>query len=276
MAADPDALARWLAVGRARYPDVVVAPEALAAHLERLAVAIEAVHAHAADLYLACGCVLGLEPAIAAFDAEHGPLVRTAARRIDPADDFIEEVVQRTRERLLVPLDGPARIAEYGGQGPLRSWIRVAAVRIALNAVRDRKRDVLVGDDAFFDVVLEGSDEDRRQTRARYGAACSDALRAALQRLTRRERHLLRMHYLHGLTVDELAPSLQVHRATVARWIAAARDRLFEETRAGVRERLGIGADTVDSILQDLQGKIEISVTRLLASEPGTADDDQR
>jgi RNA polymerase sigma-70 factor (ECF subfamily) len=72
------------------------------------------------------------------------------------------------------------------------------------------------------------------------------------------------MHHLHGLTVDELAPSFGVHRATVARWLAAARERLLTETRAGLRERLGVGDATVDSILRELRGRVDVTVTRLL------------
>ena len=156
---------------------------------------------------------------------------------------------------------GAPRIAEYAGQGPLQAWVRVAAVRIAMNLLRDRGRTLLVDDEAFFDVVGDGSAE----SRLRYSEACSEALREAFGTLSARERNLLRMHHLHGLTVDDLAPTLRVHRATVARWIANARDQLLVQTRAGLQKRLAVGDATVDSILRELAGKIDVSVSRLLA-----------
>jgi RNA polymerase sigma-70 factor (ECF subfamily) len=258
-----DAVAHWLTIGRTAYPEVVVEPEQLAQHLARLDVAIDAEHPHAADLYLACACAASEPHALAAFERELTPVVAAAAQRIDRTVDFVDEIVQVARERLL--LGAPPRIAEYSGQGSLRSWVRIAAMRIAMNLRRDRKRDMLVDDEAFFDVADDGNDEQRNLARARYGEMCSHALRTAFGKLTARERNLLRMHHLHGLTVDELAPTFRVHRATVARWIQNARERLLHETREGLRERLAIGEATVDSILRQLEGNIEISVSRLLA-----------
>ena len=262
---DDDALAHWLEAARARWPEVSVDAAELAGHLARLGVDIASLPDHAADLVLACGCARGDSPAVAAFDREMAQVMRSAARRIDDSADFGDEVAQAARERLLVARDdGPPRIAEYGGQGALAAWVRVAAMRIAMNLLRERRRNVLVDDEAFFDAAVEGGEEERAAARARYGEACAESLRAAFATLTARERNLLRMHHLHGLTVDELAPSFGVHRATVARWLAAARERLLAETRAGLRERLGVGEATVDSILRELRGRVDVTVTRLL------------
>jgi RNA polymerase sigma-70 factor (ECF subfamily) len=261
-----EALAPWSSAGRVRWPDVTIEPATLRTHLERLNIPIAAPHPHAADLYLACGCAVGHAEAIAAFDRELAPIVRAAARGIDGSPDFADEVAQLTRERVLVAAsEAPPRIADYAGQGPLRAWVRIAAMRIALNLLRDRKRSFLVDDQAFFDVITEGDATERRRAGARYQEACGEALRAAFAALTARERNLLRMHHLHGLTVDELAPTLRVHRATVARWIARAREQLLAETRVGLQARLAIGEATVDSILRELAGSIDVSVSRLLS-----------
>src|SRR5688572_5498825 len=135
-------ITRWLETGKARWPDVVVDATQLAAHLQRLAIPIDNDHAHAADLYLACACASGDAVAIAAFDREMLPLVRDAARRIDPTDEFADEVVQQARERLLVSTGSTSRIASYGGQGPLRAWVRIAAMRIAMSLTSERRRNV--------------------------------------------------------------------------------------------------------------------------------------
>ncbi|HEY8144261.1 MAG TPA: sigma-70 family RNA polymerase sigma factor [Kofleriaceae bacterium] len=262
---DDDALARWLEAARQRWPEVSVDPADIAGHLAGLGVATAPLSEHAADLVLAFACARGDSAAVAVFDREMTQVMRSAARRIDDSADFGDEVAQAARERLLVARDdGPPRIAEYGGQGALAAWVRVAAMRIAMNLLRERRRNVLVDDEAFFDAAVEGGEDERAAARARYGEACAESLRAAFATLTARERNLLRMHHLHGLTVDELAPSFGVHRATVARWLAAARERLLTETRAGLRERLGVGDATVDSILRELRGRVDVTVTRLL------------
>jgi len=55
----------------------------------------------------------------------------------------------------------------------------------------------------------------------------------------------------------------RVHRATAARWVAAAREALFEETRARV-ESVGVAGNELTSIVRLVQSQIHLSLTRLL------------
>jgi RNA polymerase sigma-70 factor, ECF subfamily len=122
----------------------------------------------------------------------------------------------------------------------------------------------LVDDDRIFEDIAA---EHERGSAERYRDAATAALRYAFAALSPRERNLLRMHHLHELTVDELAPSLGVHRATVARWIAAAREHLLAETRAALAARLDVGEPTLDSILQGIASQVDVSVVRLLVDD---------
>lgn len=260
-----DVLARWCEAGHTRWPSIAVTPAALAAHLERLGIP-HAAHAQADDLYLACACSANDAAALAVFDHELAPVMRAAVRRLDSAEHFVDEVVQTIRERLLVaPAGALPRIAEYAGTGPLRAWVRIAALRIAMNLLRDRKRDVLVHDDRLFEAIA--AEHGEPGSAERYREAATEALRAAFAALSARERNLLRMHHLHELTVDELAPTLGVHRATVARWIAAAREHLLAETRASLAARLDVGEATLDSIVRGIASQVDVSVVRLLADD---------
>src|SRR5262249_26465617 len=63
--------------------------------------------------------------------------IEAAARRLDRDPAFLDEVRQALRVRLLVaPEGGRPRIADYAGRGPLRAWVGVAALRVALNLKR--------------------------------------------------------------------------------------------------------------------------------------------
>ncbi len=260
---DDAALAHWCDVGHARW-SFSIAPSVLSAYLAQHAVPHDARHAHAADLYLAAACASGDAAAIAAFEAELVPVIRQAVRRLHDSDH--DEVVQIVRERVLVaPVGGAPRIAEYSGQGPLRAWVRIAAMRLALNALRAGRRWILVGDVKLFETIAAEHGDGR--SAERYREAATDALRAAFTTLSPRDRNLLRMHHLHGLSVDELAPALGVHRATVARWIAAAREQLLAQTRLGLVERLHVGASTIDSVLAGIASEVDVSVVRLLAED---------
>ena len=152
----------------------------------------EAMRSHAADLYLACGCVLGIPEAVRIFEAM---LTESAAAlhhlRLQPS--ALDEVCQMTREKLLVGGAGHApRIAEYNGRGTLRGWTRVVLSRTALNAVRDQRRDVPLEEALLAQRGTDTGDPELSCLRDRFGVALDRALECAMQRLTADERVLLR------------------------------------------------------------------------------------
>jgi RNA polymerase sigma-70 factor (ECF subfamily) len=89
------------------------------------------------------------------------------------------------------------------------------------------------------------------------------ALEATILALPARERTLLRMHHVDGYTLDRLATIHHVHRATVARWLAAARAQIVE----GVRDRLGaalrLSPAEIDRLVADVDSQLELSLSRL-------------
>src|SRR5205823_12308411 len=93
------------------------------------------------------------------------------------------------------------------------------------------------------DVLGEGTaiDPVLAQLKQRYRDEFGEAFRQAAAALTPRERTLLRYRFLDGLSIDEIGVLHRVHRATVARWIAAIREALFEATRERLGSRLAIG-----------------------------------
>jgi len=101
-----------------------------------------------------------------------------------------------------------------------------------------------------------------------YAEHVATATREALATLSPRARTLLRLHHLDGLTVDDLGRMYNVHRATAARWLAAAREAVFDETRLRLEATLGIGEDSVVSIVRLVQSQLVLSMRRLLASQP--------
>jgi RNA polymerase sigma-70 factor, ECF subfamily len=92
------------------------------------------------------------------------------------------------------------------------------------------------------------------------------ALRDALASVSPRARTLLRLHYLDGLTVDDLGRMYGVHRATAARWVAAARETVFDETRQRIEAGLGLGEESAADVVRLVQSQLAVSFHRLLAS----------
>ncbi|MCW5808877.1 MAG: hypothetical protein KIT31_41380 [Deltaproteobacteria bacterium] len=241
-------------------PDVAVVRERYRAYVaERGAGATDCLE----DLYLACACVDRDAAAIRAFEREYVPILDAAlASWTDPKET-------RARVVAMVLVDhagGGPLLAKYNGRGALRRWIRVVAVR---EASKDRRaaRAVPVDDERLFDAIVPAGDPQLSAVKRDAAAAFRTAFDAALAALERRDRAVLRLHLLDGLTIDEIAPIYSAHRATVARWIAAARRDVLERTRRALMHDLRLGPDEVDSLIRLVQSRIEVP-PGALATDP--------
>lgn len=264
------------AIGEARraWPAVSVADETFVVYLAERTGAVAAGSPQAAlerlrtsDLYLACGCANQLGPALEIFERDFIPAIDPALRQLGATPTMLEDVKQHLRDSLLVP-DGerPAGIANYAGRGQLRGWLRSAAVRTAFKMMRTDARAPQSSDDEAE--LLLGADDDPQTLymKERYAAELKQALVDALALLSARERTLLKQSYIDGLTIDRIGALYRVHRATAARWIARAREVLFEETRALLIERLELTATEFGSVVRLVQSQLDVSIARLLDS----------
>lgn len=251
---------------RQSCPTVELSAERYAAFVrERLAEAVPEGEI-AADLYLACACSHGDEGALSAFDSELMSQVGSFLSRVDSSPAVIDEVRQRVRERLFVSKDGaPPKIAEYGGRGRLASWLRVVCIRTALN-LKTSDRSGQAPENAA-DVMLADHDPELDYLRARYQHEFQEAFVNALASLDARDRTLLRLNLVEGLNIESIGQTYGVHRATVARWIAQARDRLFEATRDALHQRLGLSATEFASLVRLVRSQLDVSICRILSEQ---------
>jgi RNA polymerase sigma-70 factor (ECF subfamily) len=107
-------------------------------------------------------------------------------------------------------------------------------------------------------------DVDAAYLEARYKPEFEAAVRVAMTRLLPKQRTLLRLHLLDGLTIDVLGVHYKVSRATAARWLAGAREALAEGTRAELVEKLGLTPSQYESLARLLQNRLDVSVASLL------------
>jgi RNA polymerase sigma-70 factor (ECF subfamily) len=247
--------------GRAAWAGVVVDAQVFAAHVGRFE---EEAELHP-DLYLACACAHGDGAALALFDRSILSEVGGYVRRIDASPELADEVRQVLRERLLVGIGGaPPRIADYSGRGPLGAWVRVSAVRVAIDLRRKRSTEPLAA--ASSEPVTNQLDPEAALLLARYQGEYQTALREALATLSAKERNLLRMHFVDGMTVDRVGTVYRVHRATAARWIQAIRERLLDETYRRLGERLRLSPAEFASLTAIVQSQLRVSLSGILGS----------
>jgi RNA polymerase sigma-70 factor (ECF subfamily) len=274
-----------VAEGRAVWPDLAVDAVDVVGFIARQ-VTDELAEAaldglRPADLYLACGCAKGLTAAINAFDRDYMREVDIALARMRIGPPRLSDVKQLVRQRLFVG-GGTAgvptsvgKIAEYGGRGDLRRWVRSVAVRTCLNDLRKGKREILVDDDQLIaQHAIATDDPEVEYMKRTYANEFKQAFAAALEQLGAREQTLLRYHHVDGLNIDEIGAIYRVHRVTAFRWLEKAKELLVKSTLEILRGRLKLPADELDSVLRMIRSQIHLSIVRQLGGPTDNVAED--
>jgi RNA polymerase sigma-70 factor (ECF subfamily) len=261
-----------LDAARRAWPEVQVDDARFVAHVARSLPDEDTADAlaklHATDIYLALACGMGDVRAIAEFEKRFIVDVPDALAHL-AAKAQPDEVVQVLRAKLLVAEEGrEPKILDYSGRGPLAGWLRIAAIRTALDLARRRANERTSSSaDALLDVPAAVEDPELEHIRARHRADFKRAFEEALRSISKEDRNILRLHLVDGLNIDEIGTIFQVHRATAARWIARCRERVHDETRRILTERLRIGDSELRSILGIVRSQLDLSINRLLSTD---------
>ncbi|MDY7233115.1 sigma-70 family RNA polymerase sigma factor [Hyalangium rubrum] len=255
------------AAGQAQWPTVSLTPESFVRHLSRHLPegSLEVLRQlQGADLYLACACAKGEHQALLAF--EQHILQKVPARLGQLPASTVDEVLQVLRQRLLLGRgETPPRIADYSGRGPLLAWVRIIAARIVGElASQDGRQELFDEPPEVLARMLSSDDPERELLREDSRQALAEALRKALAALPERERALLRLHHLHGLTMDRLSTMYGESRSGVARRVAHARERLLKLTRAELSSRLNLAGPELESLLGLVRSRLDLSLLRLM------------
>jgi len=264
-------LARAWEVARAAWPEVPLEGARFIAHVARHLPATHPLAAleplHLGDLYLACACAHAVPAALAAFEAHFLREVDVAVARMKLPAATVDEVRQQLRQKMLVSTpDAPARLAAYPGTGPLAGWVRAAALWLALDLQRRGSGEAHADDASLPFLVEPGDDPELAYLKSTYRAEFNEAFAQALTALEPRQRNVLRLKYLDGLSIDQLGALYGVHRATAARWALSAQQALLEQTRLRLTQRLRLTHSQVDSVLRLISSQLDVNLSRLLRS----------
>jgi RNA polymerase sigma-70 factor (ECF subfamily) len=264
-AISPEEIRRLHEEAQARRPQVRVTLERFGAAVEeRLAAGGGPTEIFAADLFLAVGCLEGDTGALEAFENECLRDAGKALARLHFDGAGKDEILQRVRTKLLVGDGGPPRIASYGASGPLAGWVRASVVHEALSAKRAEARRGPHAGPSAIEQLPGFDDPDLARLRAAYAVPFKAAFADVLASLAARDRNVLRLVYIDGLTAEQVGSAYGVHRVSVARWIGQIRAALFERTRTLLCERLALSAGEIESITRLCLSQIDMSLDRLL------------
>ena len=269
-----DRIGSALAAARERFPEATAITDAAFARAlgERLGTqkdpAAALARLRADDFLLAQWCATGDHRAIAEFERVHRPDLDAVLARFKRLAITGDELRQTLRIKLFVAASGRApRIADYSGFGFLQNWLRVTALRALVDVARSeraRKLEELLADDDMLGLPALGPDLVASVSRDEVSRAIKQAFAHAVAALAPRQRNFLRHAHVDQLTLDQIAATYNIHRATVARTLAQARAELVTSTRDELAQILGVSAESLDSVVRAADSRIDLSLSRVL------------
>jgi RNA polymerase sigma-70 factor (ECF subfamily) len=216
--------------------------------------ALEALHVE--DLYLACACVNGDRAAVAELDRQYASQFPLYLASLRQDDDFVAEVAQRVREKLLV--GRPGKLADYRGQGPLGGWLRVVVVRTAKDLLRSTKPHEQP------EQAVDESDPEVGYLKKRCAAQLAQAFRETLAALDADERAMLSLTFLDGLSSGAIGKMYGVDGSTVRRRLQTLRENILARTRELLAQTLGADTREVESLIDFARSRIDVDLTDVL------------
>ncbi len=229
-------------------------------------IAVQLSELRAGDLLLAYACMRAQPEALAMFEARHASVITSVCKSFRNLPEGQDDIGQMIRERLFVGSTGePPKISLYRGQGALGGWCRVVATRLLVNLAQ-RETSELVTNDAVFDSMTANVNSPEL---ALVKKTCATELRAAFgeayERLSTRQRNLLRHQFVDELTASEVARIYRTHRSTIVRWLGETKSALEWELRASLERRLRLSASEVESVVRAALSELDLSLASLSA-----------
>jgi RNA polymerase sigma-70 factor, ECF subfamily len=248
--------------GMARWPELTVDRVALARYLAETPGVPTLSPTLGAERCLAFACAVGVPHAAEIFQKCYVEAIDGGARSVDASHAHVEEVRQHVLELLFVgsPPSGP-RIAQYKGQGPLGAWLRTTAKRVALRMSTAEKAERLVSEDALANELADSCDQELALLRTHYSGIFRHALAEALRELPARDRMLLQLSLVGGISTGRIGRMYQLNQSTISRQLQRAACKTLEIVRRRLQADLGIVSEEVESLLAIVRSHIEMTLS---------------
>ncbi len=267
--ATAELLAALYARGRAAHPRVVVSEEAFGRHLGRCACGggpestASLAEIAAEDVYLACACAARVRGAAAAFEARFGRVIRRAVHASS---------TRRTsaRRRSNAPGNTCWSKAATGRRASRSTWGGDRS-RSGCRLRRCGSRSRSAGPRAPSAACAKkrsprrsGVDPEALFSKGELRDAFEIAVTEALAALKPRERLVMKLFLVSGMTLDAIGKSLGITRQAVSKTLARARETIVERVDASVQRTLKMTKEDLTSVLRYVASQLDVSISRVL------------
>ena len=190
---------------------------------------------HHEDLFLAIACSRQDPIAWEHFSGDYIPMLRRfavhACGNVNDGEDLAQEIITGM-------LNEDKRLAGYGGRCSLAGWLRVvvshaavdhhrrAAKQVSLDALQDKEQLKIVLDPNWRESPM-GED-------LQWSQVVSRIVEQTISALSARDRLILALYYLNGVSLKVMGNQFGIHEATMSRRL----DRLRRELRLNVEREL--------------------------------------
>lgn len=216
------------------------------------------------ELYLVCAYGRGDAAAYKVFETQYMSKVRQALLRLSTPPQIISDIEQELRHRLIEMHDPAVLRRGYTGRSSLAGWLCLSAIRSARLRSKRGQREQPFDRAVLAAMPYLGRTAESDLLTQHYKEHFQAAFTHAIAALTARERNLLRYHFLMNLSIDQIARIYCVHRATAARWIGRAQERLAGLTRRQFLARVHESPEGLAGIISLIQSQLSVNLAHLL------------
>lgn len=240
----------------------------------------------AQELCLAIACEKGDEAAWRTFETEYRHTMHGAARVLTKDEAESDDLVQFVFGELYgIRMDGERRISKlshYSGRGSLGGWLRAVVYQCFIDRKRQTARFEQVEEVEEFDRLANAS---AAYTNGKVGAtvtqpdqiedvrlrkATEEAMTRAFAAMDPKDRLLLNHYYFDDLTLREIGLLMNVHEATICRWLARAQKEVKRKTEEILQKNYGLRRAEVAECLE-IAARTEMDVRKLIADVKAAA-----
>jgi RNA polymerase sigma-70 factor, ECF subfamily len=239
----------------------------------------------AADLCLALACEKGYDAAWSDFETTYRSMMIAAARTLTKDQSEAEDLTQTIYGDLFGVRESGAqrtsKLSHYSGRGSLGGWLRAVVYQTFIDRKRQSSRLEQVEEASEFERLAQQSEIKLTSPVARPDEALEakdgqrlrqsleSAMSQALATLEVRERLLLNYYYFDELTLKEIGVVMNVHEATISRWLNKAQANVRKKTEELLRKQ-GLRPAQISECLH-LAAHAEMDVRRIINDTKGAA-----
>src|SRR5687768_16620711 len=227
---------------------------------------------HHEDLFLAVACSRGDRIAWEYFADDYLPQVQRFASQSCRGRPESEDLAQEIVTALLASMEPgrDSKLVGYNGKGSLSGWLRVAVAHAAFDHFRRFRKEFLVdnwetqGNELQVTAELAIPSRGGEPLDSRWEPVLSRLLAEDLKGLAARDRLLLSLYYLHGVSLKAIGRQFDVHEATASRWLESLRQGIRKRIERELRRQHGFRGRDLDSLWRSFSDSDSFSLEKIL------------